>query len=276
MPQKASQGILSLLPQLDDEIKEAAGGAIKKKRIRVTGLSPDAKLERRKSKNREAAQKARDQKKHYVEQLEVHLQKFSERLEKLERNNEELKKENEKLRDENRILIKQQTLLGVNDENLVNNNQQLNNESDACAQIIHDIEQAYYSTYKKDNSNEQEQVDPHSALANESSSSFLARKSAELVKDLQQREPVKKQLLPEFLLIRVITTWLAATLTTCYNQKNCSTNLMSSPDLSLEMKHQLRNKISTLTSQLLHNNQWWGAHQQSWNPTLTTAKRKTL
>lgn len=78
----------------------------KKKRQRLTNLSVEEKLQRRKLKNRVAAQSARDRKKAKMEDLEKTVTQLQEQNEKLRKENNLLKENAKKLIDENRKLLK--------------------------------------------------------------------------------------------------------------------------------------------------------------------------
>jgi hypothetical protein len=82
-------------------------GQTKKKRSRanLSNMSLEDKIQRRKLKNRVAAQAARDRKKSKMDTMEVTLSRFSEERLKLVRENDLLKKENERLKMENARLL---------------------------------------------------------------------------------------------------------------------------------------------------------------------------
>lgn len=77
----------------------------KKRRQRLTHLTPDEKLQRRKLKNRVAAQSARDRKKARMEELEESLAKLQKDNEKLMKENKMLKNTARKLLEQNRKLL---------------------------------------------------------------------------------------------------------------------------------------------------------------------------
>lgn len=77
----------------------------KKKRQRLTHLTPEEKIMRRKLKNRVAAQSARDRKKVRMDQLEEAVKVLKEQNEKLKNENSILKDKTKVLLDENRKLL---------------------------------------------------------------------------------------------------------------------------------------------------------------------------
>lgn len=72
-----------------------------RKRQRLTHLSPDEKLMRRKLKNRVAAQTARDRKKAHMDSVEERLEKMEKIANKIQNQNRVLKQQNESLMAEN-------------------------------------------------------------------------------------------------------------------------------------------------------------------------------
>lgn len=77
----------------------------KKKRQRLTHLTPEEKLQRRKIKNRVAAQSARDRKKVKMDELEETVRVLKEQNERLAAENSLLRKQTQKLIDQQRKLI---------------------------------------------------------------------------------------------------------------------------------------------------------------------------
>lgn len=99
----------------------------KKKRVRanLTNMSSEDKINRRKLKNRVAAQAARDRKKTKMDSMEETLAKFSEERLKLVKENERLKRQNEELVKENARL--QERLAGkVTDDAMTVSSSSLN------------------------------------------------------------------------------------------------------------------------------------------------------
>lgn len=89
--------------QLD--LSTASSAASKRKRQRLTHLTQDEKLQRRKLKNRVAAQSARDRKKARMEDLEVKVKQLADQNATLIKENDLLKENMRKLLDENRKLL---------------------------------------------------------------------------------------------------------------------------------------------------------------------------
>lgn len=81
---------------------------VKRKRQRLVHLSQEEKVQRRKLKNRVAAQSARDRKKAKMEDLEVQVEELCEQNGRLKRENELLKENMQKLVNEHRKLLSQQ------------------------------------------------------------------------------------------------------------------------------------------------------------------------
>ncbi|GFS13494.1 X-box-binding protein 1-like [Elysia marginata] len=90
----------SLLDTVDFDSDDSSCNGAPKKRRRLTHLSPDEKLLRRKLKNRVAAQTARDRKKALMSELE-------ERVARLEEENKLLKRQNVSLKEASHSLIKE-------------------------------------------------------------------------------------------------------------------------------------------------------------------------
>ncbi|GFO07622.1 X-box-binding protein 1-like [Plakobranchus ocellatus] len=90
----------SLLDPVDFDSDDSTCSGAPKKRRRLTHLSPDEKLLRRKLKNRVAAQTARDRKKALMTELE-------ERVAKLEEENKLLKRQNVSLKEASSNLMKE-------------------------------------------------------------------------------------------------------------------------------------------------------------------------
>jgi len=82
----------------------SSGGQPVRKRQRLTHLTPEEKLMRRKLKNRVAAQTARDRKKAHLTDIEVKLAEVEARNQQLLRANEELRKQTSSLVEENKKL----------------------------------------------------------------------------------------------------------------------------------------------------------------------------
>jgi len=77
-----------------------------RKRANLDHLSSDEKLQRRKLKNRVAAQTARDKKKAYIDELELDLDNIKEKLRKVEKERDRLKTDNTQLIERNLALEK--------------------------------------------------------------------------------------------------------------------------------------------------------------------------
>jgi len=82
----------------DDEDGHGDGFHASRKRANLDHLSADQKLQRRKLKNRVAAQNARDKKKAYIDELEIHLDNLREEKRKVEQDRLRLQQENETLK----------------------------------------------------------------------------------------------------------------------------------------------------------------------------------
>lgn len=166
--------------QLDDDNGGGGGGPIRKKRTRVVGLSEQDRALRRKIKNRVAAQKARDQKKTYVDELEARLQKLEATTQRLEEQNSRLLDENRSIKEENRRLLQQRT--DTLSQELARHQQQAEGDDSDCSSTI---------------------------------GRQLALKSAALVSGLQQRGQVKslsKLSSDPGLFLSLLNVWLASTL----------------------------------------------------------------
>jgi DNA uptake protein ComE-like DNA-binding protein len=85
----------------------APTSGVPRKRERLTNLSGEEKMNRRKLKNRIAAQTARDRKKAKMGVLEESIDQFESENESLHMENDELRHHNEQLLEENALLKKQ-------------------------------------------------------------------------------------------------------------------------------------------------------------------------
>lgn len=97
----------SVLDCVDFDSDDSNSGGAPKKRRRLTHLSPDEKLLRRKLKNRVAAQTARDRKKALMAELEEKVAKLEEENKLLKRQNFTLKEASSTLAKENAVLKSQ-------------------------------------------------------------------------------------------------------------------------------------------------------------------------
>jgi len=109
----------------DNEIKieddeEGDGFHASRKRANLDHLTNDQKLQRRKLKNRVAAQNARDKKKAYIDELEIHLDNIREEKRKIEQ-------ERLRLQEENEALKSQASQLSIENTKLMERNLELEN-----------------------------------------------------------------------------------------------------------------------------------------------------
>jgi len=109
----------------DNEIKieddeEGDGFHASRKRANLDHLTNDQKLQRRKLKNRVAAQNARDKKKAYIDELEIHLDNIREEKRKIEQ-------ERLRLQEENETLKSQASQLSIENTKLMERNLELEN-----------------------------------------------------------------------------------------------------------------------------------------------------
>jgi len=109
----------------DNEIKiedneEGDGFHASRKRANLDHLTNDQKLQRRKLKNRVAAQNARDKKKAYIDELEIHLDNIREEKRKIEQ-------ERLRLQEENDTLKSQASQLSIENTKLMERNLELEN-----------------------------------------------------------------------------------------------------------------------------------------------------
>lgn len=95
---------------LDDLYGDSDGGP--RKRRRLTHLSPDEKMLRRKLKNRVAAQTARDRKKNQMSDLEIKIAALESENQKLAAENSTLKVESGTLLQENEVLKERLSSIG--------------------------------------------------------------------------------------------------------------------------------------------------------------------
>jgi hypothetical protein len=108
----------SLISSSTSQIKASSaqdqsdGVKIKRKRQRLTHLTQEEKIMRRKMKNREAAQSARDRKKAKMDELDVSVSLLQEQNEKLRLENSLLKEQNRLLAQENKNLKQRLAVAG--------------------------------------------------------------------------------------------------------------------------------------------------------------------
>jgi len=101
----------SLSPDIDIKEEEDENYQPARKRTNLDHMSSDEKLQRRKLKNRVAAQNARDKKKAYIDELEIHLDDIREQKKLVELERNKLKAENERLSLQNsRLSLENSTL----------------------------------------------------------------------------------------------------------------------------------------------------------------------
>ncbi|XP_052802253.1 X-box-binding protein 1-like [Mya arenaria] len=95
---------LTVSSKIEQDMLDDLYGDGQRKRRRLTHLSPDEKMLRRKLKNRVAAQTARDRKKNFMSELEEQVALLQEENRKLARENQSLKSESGSLQHENEKL----------------------------------------------------------------------------------------------------------------------------------------------------------------------------
>ncbi|GAB1602285.1 hypothetical protein Ahia01_000507600 [Argonauta hians] len=88
----------------DDDTSSSSSGSAPRKRRRLTHLSPEEKIQRRKLKNRVAAQTARDRKKAQVSDMEIAIEKLQAENRRLVQQNMALQKQTGALSSENKEL----------------------------------------------------------------------------------------------------------------------------------------------------------------------------
>jgi len=104
----------------EDDDGHGDGFHASRKRANLDHLSADQKLQRRKLKNRVAAQNARDKKKAYIDELEIHLDNLREEKRKIEQDRLRLQQENETLKS-------QASQLSIENTKLMERNLELEN-----------------------------------------------------------------------------------------------------------------------------------------------------
>lgn len=237
-----------------------------RKRRRLTNLSPEEKMLRRKLKNRMAAQTARDRKKQKMAELEEALAAMEEENRKLLEENQNLKRSTSSLSRENEIL---KTRLHAP------NIQIISSESQQCAVTVQrqNLTQfdALSEVVKVENSVDGEEVvvadvddstmTPKAEVVATESWSESTYESAEL-SDPQQKDSTRTivSLVTALSLQRI---WLAVSLVHLW------TCLMGS-SVKAALPSTVVTTSSSQTSSSPANNpclpQWWGSHQKSWNP----------
>lgn len=205
-----------------------------RKRQRLTHLSPGEKLQRRKLKNRVAAQAARDRKKAYMDELEELVA--------------DLRKENDRLAHENLVLRERQQLSCVNCQNSTPSSSQ---------RLANKLEGGSVAP-----------IDVNSVKTEASMPSFISTltepvsgNSKSAVLSPQQKEQMQA------LLVLMMTSCSLI----CH--KNCSNSAITSSKMQEEQPLDLttRQNCQAVAQDPLTSfrPQWWGPQQSSWNPSKT-------
>lgn len=214
--------ILSDSMDLDLELDSDGGGGVPRKRRRLTHLSPDEKLMRRKLKNRVAAQTARDRKKALMTELE-------EKVAQLEEENKLLKRQNISLKESSTCLVRE--------------------NAELRSRLSHPTLQASIKT------------------------------ETEPIRSAAPAVPLQKEQ------VQHLSRWMAQYCTAVMMMSLmvtavCCKSLESSDTASSRKRkqsHPLR-RVSVSEQNILvkqepqepgeRPSQWWGSHQQSWNPSM--------
>jgi len=214
-----------------------------RKRKRLTNLSPEEKMLRRKLKNRMAAQTARDRKKQKMSELEELLAVMEAENQKLLEENQSLKLSTSTLSRENQILK------GRLHTPAADNTYVVKSEEDSVEEVVVLEDESY--------TKEEESTAAADAVSTERLSESM--KSAVLVPQQKESTRAISSLLTVLSIYHVLSV---------FSLVHCMSVMKAVSSNTMEMKKEDSTSVELSLPSDPSLPPWWGSHQRNWNPSM--------